>query len=459
VIILIVGVLVGLRMMPGERLRKAAGEKAEAPAESQALVASEMEDRILVGMNELRKRAKLPLDDKLPEQEMKSAGRRLRFAIVAGEMSGPAKALELLDAAQFPPDTRPDEHYLRGILERLYRDYNKGDFTHANISTADENFIKAKLGWLGELALYPQGSPKQAERDALLEQAFRTVVVAMTLFFGLLFAGFLGLISLFLLVTQLGRGRLNSKLEPPLVNGNLYVETFALWLVGFIIFSLLAGAFSVLVPLPSYLGILVVGSPLILALIALAWPVARNVPWAQVRQEIGLTTGAGVLTEVLAGIRCYFTALPLVAVGLVLTLLLMRLQGQLTGTQPTPPSHPVVEMLSHPSPADLVCLLFLLSVVAPLSEETAFRGILYRHLREASWGMRTAASIVLSATISSFIFAAIHPQGPFGIPLLMALACAFCGARELRGSLIPSMVAHGMNNGLVLLAVVFVTGG
>lgn len=40
--------------------------------------------------------------------------------------------------------------------------------------------------------------------------------------------------------------------------------------------------------------------------------------------------------------------------------------------------------------------------------------------------------------------------GDHFIPILGALAVAFCLAREMRGSLISCMVAHGINNGLVV---------
>ena len=55
--------------------------------------------------------------------------------------------------------------------------------------------------------------------------------------------------------------------------------------------------------------------------------------------------------------------------------------------------------------------LFVASVGAPVVEETMFRGVLYRHLRDALGGLGTAASIAVSATLISFLFAVIHPQG------------------------------------------------
>lgn len=452
VIVIVVSLLIGLRMLPSEHLKGAAAKGAAAPV--QGGETSDLQDRFLIGINSLSKRTGMKIDEQLPDPNTLSLAGRLRFAVVVGEIKGPAKALAVLETTA-SKDSKDVQ--LRDILERLYRQYEKGDFSRSDISTADETFLKGRLGWLGEVALHPQGTPEVAERNALLEQAVNAVVGTGMLALGLFVAGCIGLVSLFFLIGQAIRGQLTTKLEAPIVNGSLYAETFALWLVGFVIFSLSAGA-ATLLPLPSPLMILTIGSPLILAHLSLLWPIMRRVPWSQVRREIGLTAGAGVLREVFAGIRCYLTALPLVAIGLMITLLLMRLDTRVTGTQPAPPTHPVVEMLAHPSSADLLALFVVLSVIAPLSEETAFRGVLYRHLREASWGWRTGLSIFFSATVASFIFAVIHPQGPFGVPLLMALAYAFCGARELRGSLIPSMVAHGINNGVVLLVVTLVLG-
>ena len=52
--------------------------------------------------------------------------------------------------------------------------------------------------------------------------------------------------------------------------------------------------------------------------------------------------------------------------------------------------------------------------------------------------------------VVSVIFAAIHPQGILGIPALASLALGFAIAREWRGTLIPGMIAHGLNNAVIL---------
>jgi membrane protease YdiL (CAAX protease family) len=51
------------------------------------------------------------------------------------------------------------------------------------------------------------------------------------------------------------------------------------------------------------------------------------------------------------------------------------------------------------------------------------------------------------------VFAVVHPQGLIAVPVLMGLALGFTLAREWRGSLVPGMVAHSLNNGLVTLLI------
>jgi membrane protease YdiL (CAAX protease family) len=58
----------------------------------------------------------------------------------------------------------------------------------------------------------------------------------------------------------------------------------------------------------------------------------------------------------------------------------------------------------------------------------------------------------------SFVFAAIHPQGWVAIPALMSIAVGMNLLREWRGSLIPSMVVHGLSNGIVVSMMVLMLG-
>ena len=120
--------------------------------------------------------------------------------------------------------------------------------------------------------------------------------------------------------------------------------------------------------------------------------------------------------------------------------------------------HPIVFEVTHAGWGSWLQILFVASVMAPLVEETMFRGVLYRHLREATGRLRHGASVVLSALAASFVFAALHPQGVAAIPLLMALAFGFTAAREWRGSLLASMTIHALNNAIALLLLILTAG-
>jgi membrane protease YdiL (CAAX protease family) len=202
-----------------------------------------------------------------------------------------------------------------------------------------------------------------------------------------------------------------------------------------------------------------VGLGFLASLLALAWPVRRGIGWDEVRRDVGWTTGERAWLEPLIGAGGYLCALPLVGIGLVLTLLLLGLQG-LLGPEPSPfapaggPAHPIVLQLAESGWWLKLQVLFLASVAAPIVEETMFRGVLYRHLRDATSRFGTVLSVLVSGMLNGLIFAAIHPQGWVAIPALMALAWAFVLLREWRGTLVPAMVVHAISNGVVMLALI-----
>ena len=98
----------------------------------------------------------------------------------------------------------------------------------------------------------------------------------------------------------------------------------------------------------------------------------------------------------------------------------------------------------------IVTIFVLGCVAAPIVEETMFRGVLYRHLRDSTGRAGLVVSILCSALGSSFLFAVIHPQGIAFAPILTGLAVGFCLAREWRGTLVPCIVAHALTNALAL---------
>jgi membrane protease YdiL (CAAX protease family) len=96
------------------------------------------------------------------------------------------------------------------------------------------------------------------------------------------------------------------------------------------------------------------------------------------------------------------------------------------------------------------------SIAAPIIEETMFRGVLYRQLRQVTsrWGF--VPSFLLSMVVVSFVFAVIHPQGLLAVPALMMIAFGLTLAREWRVSLLPGMVQHGIHNACIIGLVMFV---
>src|SRR5436309_1231182 len=125
--------------------------------------------------------------------------------------------------------------------------------------------------------------------------------------------------------------------------------------------------------------------------------------------------------------------LPLLVVGVLLVIFLMNWQRGQAEDHFGPvsrPEHPATEWVARADWWGRLQILLLASVAAPLVEETMFRGVLYRHLREASVRLGKAWSMGISATVVSFLFAVIHPQGLVAVPALMALAYGFTLLRE-----------------------------
>ena len=142
-------------------------------------------------------------------------------------------------------------------------------------------------------------------------------------------------------------------------------------------------------------------------------------------------------------------ALPMVAVGMTITLVLVQLQqsaaqaAEAANRQRHPihsgeVSHPIVEEIARGDMGTLAIVFLLACVVAPIVEETMFRGVLYRHLREVSAWAGLTLSVLVSGLWVAFIFCRDSYPGLLAVPALMPLAFAFAVTRKWRGSLYPS---------------------
>ena len=93
-----------------------------------------------------------------------------------------------------------------------------------------------------------------------------------------------------------------------------------------------------------------------------------------------------------------------------------------------------------------IALIFMAVVIAPISEELLFRGLIYRFLK-GRWGARNAL------IISSLLFACLHFNILSFLPLFL-LGLLLCRAYEKSGSIYVSIGFHALfnaNNILLLL--------
>lgn len=387
---------------------------------------------------------------------------RMVYAIMAADLVGPEEARKELDAiaagaerdkwvARSTTDLR-----LLEILDRLYAapEATSGTGAAPTLSNEDRAFLEKELRWFGRLAPVARGlAGGTPERAAMMARSRIAPLVIMGFVLWMLLCGGVGLVALIVLVVRAIRGTLQHGFGEVTGCGRVYAEAFAVFMGVFTLIHVLRDLLgtrldawppAVVISLSIFMQVAGFGG-------ALGWAVMRVGSWQAVRRDIGWHSGRGFAREFLAGVLTYCTAVPLLVLGLLMTLVLLGVQKLISPDAPLP-SHPAQEMLKNASVGAAIQIFFLGVVVAPIIEETAFRGLLYRHLRESTAKWRLALSMTFAAGVSSLLFAAIHPQGWPVIPALASLAVAFCIAREWRGSLIPSMVAHGISN-LVMLTV------
>ncbi len=379
---------------------------------------------------------------------------RFAYCILANELFGAPDALEKLsniqeranDVNAEPSET--DER-LAHVLKTLFEDYRLELWQAPSITDDDRSFLQDKLDWLGSLALSPPQGPPSTLRAEVVRRAALTLYVIMLLMVTVVLLILAGVAVLLTFVILFFSHRLVSRVSDQSMYGPVYAETFAIWMVLYI-------GGSIVFALPVLRELDLGGMALVLSLLALYWPIVRGIPLAHMREDIGLTFRTP-LRDCLAGATAYVALLPILVVGLVIFGLVMTGMDQLGPPQEEFASrggaaHPIAnEVFGESRWASFAKIFFLTVVLAPLVEETFFRGILYRHLRDVSARMSRSMSVFFAAAMNSLLFAAIHPQGLLAIPLLATLAFSFSLVRQWRGSLLAPMVMHALNNSLATI--------
>ncbi|MFC1758649.1 lysostaphin resistance A-like protein [Planctomycetota bacterium] len=423
----------------------------------------EFQGQYLVAAASISEATKQQLYDQAAQQmNTGSILNRLRFVTIAGELAGPEEALEHLESLRSTiernvAEVTDEEQSVMSCLSAIYSKQPADPTSETGLAEEQKELLTTTLGWFGKLALTPEDGSNSAARSELLRPAKTTMIAIFCLMSGGLLLVIAGTICAAILAILAFTGKLQSVHGTVSPHGGIYVEAFAVWLILHLTFGLIASLF-----VTESNALIVSAFALMLTGIAALWPVLQGVSWKQVCSDIGLNCGTkNPLLEIVYGIVGYLSMLPFLLLNVLILVLVMKLIQQGPGEElatPQMPSHPIIQWATESGLFAKCMILFLASGIAPVLEETMFRGFLYRHLRDASGRWRRFVSIIASAGFSSFIFAIIHPQGWVAVPTLMTLAIGFCLLREWRGSLIASMTAHSLHNGLATVMMLLILG-
>lgn len=408
-------------------------------------------------------------EDKLKQLKQLSIGpldQRYGHAVLLNELLGPEAAIEQLtivdkalseflesnedDSSKIPSETQVE---LRRVVGELFEQYAEGNFDTSKLPADDRELMSDKLGFVGELALLPETSTDKVGREEIeteVSGVFTRIVGISTVGLCVLLAALASSVTLY---GMWYFRQSKSHFADQTNRGFVYLETFAAWLAWFIALQFM---FAFVMAMLSMQHLVLQFSPLMffVSLLALVWPCLRGVPVSQMLKDIGWEL-RNPFKEAAVGAFCYLAMIVPLAMGVIAT---TGLEYQVTRLLPpgefesrTTVSHPIEQEIASGDPTIWAFMLIATCIAAPVVEETVFRGVLYRYLRDgASKRFTTGTSIAIAAILNAVLFAAIHPQGIIAVPLLSSLAIGFSLVREWRGSLIAPMTMHAIHNGILV---------
>lgn len=395
------------------------------------------------GLKNLRKAAEL-----IPE----SAAFKRHLGIALADRGQYAEALKALGTSveilRRRAPGRADQE------ERIWRTlYGRIPPRQEQIQAAMRELESLHLGWLARvaaLAAYERlaDGPPPALEDQVDAQA-RTYFRNLTLggLTALLIIPQLGLIILVVGTVLIATGVLKAAPRDQHPCGALLWESFIVMMAMGLLPALIPGR-----PAPEtqpgyYAGLLLARDGIqLLAIVYLWWRLrSRGLGPA----EVGLT-GKNLLANVGVGLLAALVMIPTAyLIGILTQVVSDRFFPSIA-----PPYHPLQGMTATSGSWEIRAALFVAAAIgAPLLEETFFRGALFGALRRRFgfwWALLG----------SSAFFAILHPQLPLGFIPIATLGAVFAALYEWRQSLVPSMVAHAINNGLAfyMLNLVFPLG-
>ena len=462
--LVIIGVTVGMFWMVSAS-RQAMGE--EKVADKASMMQTGIGAKWMVGVREMLEQANAT--DSLPEDEYNadqfnsgSLEQRYGAVLLENELVDAAAAKEMLAeidvlVAEEKYEPTDNQKRLRKIVDQLLDQYLIEQWDSSTVRKKDRDFLTDQMGWVGALGLVPENSPDTVGRQDLIDEAFNTVIKLICFLLAGIAALIGGLVAAVIFVVKLNQRAIVGNFSTLKERSHLYLETFAIWMVLFVVLQIGVAIVSPMLPLKGALASMLISLVIFFgSLVALVWPLFNGVPFSTVRKDIGWTVG-NPFKEIGAGIVGYVSMLPVMVVVMIGVLIIVGVVAGISGggggSEFAPiggDGHPIQQEIASGETMAWIGVVLLACVAAPIVEETVFRGVLYRYLRDSS-GKRwaRAASVLFACVVNGFIFAAIHPQGIIGIPILMTLAIGMSLAREWRDSLIAPMTMHAINNSMV----------
>lgn len=312
--------------------------------------------------------------------------------------------------------------------------------------------LRAALGPAGDtlVAMARGDAPALA---AFAQSGILALGLVMVMLIGGGFVALGGLVALVLFVVMAAIGKVPGAYPPgaPAPPASVFAEVFAAWMLAFLAFGrglgwvlgALEDSGAAALPEAATLALSVAGAFGATAL-AMWWGARRLGGWGALCAAIGLVRPR--VSDLAWGVVTWAMGVCLLVCGLVVAFVLSALLGD-GAPQPT---HPIQELVATGTPMVLAISFFLAAVTAPITEEIAFRGALYRNLRQWAGRGGPVLAAAVATVASSVIFAAIHPQGLIFVPVLGGLAAAFCISREWTGRITPAIVAHAINNAVIV---------
>lgn len=398
-------------------------------------VGLEMSARYLYGAKKVLPEVAKDLKDRNPKIEAAptrhpSAAGRLRWQVLTDVLNGGVSDLNTLVRKA-------------GSNQQLQKDAQTfvtlEHDPHA-VSTEQWTAIEGRHGWFARLAQAQSYPADSAEQRKLFRDGASTLIASGSFMLFLVVALMSGVVLLVLAILGWRSGRIKVVAARPKPTwGGVLLEGFAIYLLFMTLIPAgLRAWHKDFSPALFYFGILPVGLGL-----AMCWPLLRGVKVSSWRETLGLHMGRGFFREVGMGIVGWVTACPLIGLCIPLVYFIGKNSDMLF-------DHPIGKEFVAPGSSRIYAIV-LATLWAPLTEETMFRGLLLP-------GLASSIRWLGGALVAAFIFAALHPQGLAAVPLLMMIALMVTALRLTRGSLVASMTAHAMNNGLIVALLYFAAG-